>query len=115
MREFCRELRVSVAPRDTAGASAKLFRAPEWRRKLAGGGAKLNHQDRSKKIVRVPAGTPDRDSQQDQSRSRALSGRWVMSRGFRRLGFAPAPANIPRASGAGGVCQQHPKLLIAEL
>src|SRR5262245_34842223 len=40
MREFCRELRVSVAPRDTAGASTKLFRAPEGRWKLAGGGAR---------------------------------------------------------------------------
>jgi hypothetical protein len=45
--------------------SAKLFSAPEGRRKLAGGGAKRYHRDRSKKIVRVPAGTPDQNSQQD--------------------------------------------------
>jgi len=89
--------------------SAKLFSAPEERRKLAGGGAKRNHRDKSKKIVRVPAGTPDRNSQQDQSRSGALSGRVVLSWRFRRLGFAPAPANIPRASGALGVCQQYHK------
>jgi hypothetical protein len=42
--------------------SAKLFRAPEGRRKLAGGGAKRNHRYRSKKIVRVPAGTLDQNS-----------------------------------------------------
>jgi hypothetical protein len=59
--------------------SAKLFPAPEGRRKLAGGGAKRNHRDRSKKIVRVPGGTPDRNSRQDQSRSGALSGRVVLS------------------------------------
>src|SRR5215475_9954571 len=51
--------------------SAKLLRAPEGRWKLAGGGAKRSHRDRSKKIVRVPAGTLDRNSQQDQSRSDA--------------------------------------------
>jgi len=66
-----------------------------------------NHRDRSKKIVRVPAGTPDRNSQQDQSRSGALSGRVMLSCRFRRLRFAPAPANIPRASGALGVCQLY--------
>jgi len=33
----------------------------------------------------------------------------ILSWLFRRLGFAPAPANIPRASGALGVCQQYPK------
>src|SRR5262245_58570678 len=86
---------------------AKLFRAPEGRWKLAGGGAKRNHRDKSKKIVRVPAGTPDRNSQQDQSRSGALSGRVVLSWRFRWLRFAPPPANIPRASGAQGVCQQY--------
>src|SRR5215510_8243250 len=89
--------------------SAKLLRAPEGRWKLAGGGAKRNHRDKSKKIVRVPAGTPDRNSQQDQSRSGALSGRVVLSWRFRWLRFAPPPANIPRASGAQGVCQQYPK------
>jgi hypothetical protein len=31
--------------------------------------------------------------------------RVVLSWRFRRLCFAPAPANIPRASGALGVCQ----------
>jgi hypothetical protein len=67
-----------------------------------------NHRNKSKKIVRVPAGTPDRNLQQDQSRSGALSGRVVLSWRFRRLRFAPAPANIPRASGAVGVCQQYP-------
>src|SRR5215813_14558472 len=87
--------------------SEELFRAPEGRRKLAGGVAKRNHRDRSKKIVRVPGGTPDRNSQQDQSRSGALSGRVMLSWRFRRLRFAPAPANIPRASGAVGVCQQY--------
>src|SRR5215471_17927134 len=87
--------------------SAKLFSAPEGRRKLAGGGAKRNHRDRSKKIVRVPAGTPDQNSQQDQSRSGALSGREVLSCRFRWLRFAPPPANFPRASGALGVCQQY--------
>jgi len=51
-----------------------------------------NHRDRSKKIVRVPAATPDRNSQQDQSRSGALSRRMVLSWRFRRLRFAPAPA-----------------------
>src|SRR5262249_29742695 len=89
--------------------SAKLFSAPEGRRKLAGGEAKRNHRDRSKKIVRVPAGTPDQNSQQDQSLSGALSGRVVPSRHFRRLRFAPAPANIPRASGAVGVRQRYPE------
>jgi len=39
--------------------SAKLFLAPEGRRNLAGGGAKRNHRDRSKKIFRVPVGTQD--------------------------------------------------------
>jgi hypothetical protein len=87
--------------------SAKLFSVPEGQRKLAGGGAKRNHRDRSKKIVRVPAGTPDQNSQQDQSRSGAFSGRVVLSYRFRWLRFAPAPANIPRASGAIGVCQQY--------
>jgi hypothetical protein len=87
--------------------SAKLFRAPEGRRKLAGGGAKRNHRYKSKKIVRVPAGTPDQDSRQDQSRSGALSGRVVLSWRFRWLRFAPPPANIHRASGAVGVCQQY--------
>src|SRR5262245_10060527 len=82
---------------------AKLFRAPEGRWKLAGGGAKRNHRYKLKKIVRVPAGTPDRNSQQDQSRSGALSGRVVLSWRFRWLRFAPPPANFPRASGAGGV------------
>jgi len=72
--------------------SAKLFGAPEGRRKLADGVAKRNHRDRSKKIVRVPVGTPDRNSQQDQSWSGALSGRVVLSWCFRRLRFAPAPA-----------------------
>src|SRR5262245_50489160 len=90
---------------------AKLFRAPEGQRKLAGGGAKRNHRDRSKKIVRVPAGTPDRNSQQNQSRSGALSGRVMLSWRFRRLRLAPPPANILRASGALGVCQQYPELL----
>jgi len=66
-----------------------------------------NHRDRSKKIVRVPAGTTDQNSQQDQSRSGALSGRVVLSWRFRRLRFAPPPANIPRASGAIVVCQQY--------
>src|SRR4029450_7280434 len=88
--------------------SAKLFPAPEGQRKLAGGGAKRNHRNRSKKIVRVPGGTPDRNSQQDQSRSGALSGRVMLSWRFRWLRFAPPPANIPRASSAGGVCQQYP-------
>jgi len=60
-----------------------------------------NHRDSSKKIVCVPAGTPDRNSQQDQSLSGALSGRIILSSRFRRLRFAPAPANIPRPSGAG--------------
>src|SRR5215510_15232888 len=87
--------------------SAMLFSAPEGRRKLAGGGAKRNHRDKSKKFVRVPAGTPDWNSQQDQSRSGALSGRVVLSYRFRWLRFAPPPANIPRASGAEGVCQQY--------
>jgi hypothetical protein len=87
--------------------SAKLFPAPEGRRKLAGGGAKRNHREWSKKIVRVPAGTPDQNSQQSQSRSGALSGRVVPSWRFRRLRFAPPPANVPRASGALGVCQQY--------
>src|SRR5262247_4885195 len=87
--------------------SAKLFSAPEGRRNLAGGGAKRNHRDKSKKIVRVPAGTPDRNSQQDQSRSGALSGRVVLSWRFRWLRFAPPPANILRASGAVGACQQY--------
>src|SRR5215475_5476888 len=68
--------------------SAKLFLAPEGRRKLAGGGAKRNHRDESKKIVRVPAGTPDLLSQQDQSRSGALSGRVVLSCRYRWLRFA---------------------------
>src|SRR5215471_12354590 len=89
--------------------SAKVSSAPEGRRKLAGGRAKRNHRDRTKKIVRVPAGTPDRNSQQDQSRSGALSGRVVLSCPFRRLRYAPAPANIPRASGALGVRQQYPE------
>ena len=89
--------------------SMKLFRAPEGRWTLAGGGAKRNHRDGSKKIVRVPAGTPDQNSQQDQSRSGALSGRAVLSCRFRWLRFAPPPANIPRASGAIGVCQQYPE------
>jgi len=44
-----------------------------------------NHRDRSKKIVRVLAGTPDRNSQQDQSRSGALSGHVVLSCRFRWL------------------------------
>src|SRR5215510_6905150 len=87
--------------------SAKLFHAPEGRRKLAGGGAKRNHRYRSKKIVRVPAGTQDENSQQDQSRSGALSGRMVLSWRFRWLRFAPPPANILRASGALGVCQRY--------
>ena len=87
--------------------SAKLLRAPEGRRKLAGGGAKRNHRDRSNKIVRVPAGTPDRSSQQNQSCSGALSGRVMLSCRFRWLRFAPPPANIPRASSALGVCQQY--------
>jgi hypothetical protein len=39
--------------------SAKLFRAPEGRRNLAGGEAKRNHRNKAKKIVRVPAGTPE--------------------------------------------------------
>ena len=39
--------------------STKLFRAPEGRPKLAGGGAKRNHRDRSKMIFGVPAGTLD--------------------------------------------------------
>src|SRR5215471_12269529 len=91
--------------------SAMLFSAPEGRWKLAGGGAKRNHRDKSKKFVRVPAGTPDQNSQQDQSRSGALSGREVLSYRFRRLRHAPAPANIPRASGALGLCQQYPKQL----
>src|SRR5215510_15755880 len=77
--------------------SAKLFHAPEGRRKLAGGGAKRNHRDRSNKIVRVPAGTQDQNSRCDQSRSGALSGRAVLSWRFRWLRFAPPPANIPRA------------------
>jgi len=87
--------------------SAMLFPALEGRRKLAGGGAKRNHRDKSKRFVRVPAGTPDRNSQQDQSRSGALSGRVVLSYRFRRLRFAPPPANFPRAPGAEGVCQQY--------
>ena len=37
-----------------------------------------NHRDRSKKIVRVPEGTPDWNLQQDQSRSGAISGRVVL-------------------------------------
>ena len=41
--------------------------ALEARWTLAGGGAKRSHRDRSKKIVRVPAGTPDQNSQQNQS------------------------------------------------
>src|SRR5215475_12656056 len=100
-----------AVPSDTAGKLREvIFRpAPEGRRKLAGGGAKRNHRDMSKKIVRVPAGTPDRNSQQDQSRSGALSGRVVLSCRFRRLRFAPPPANIPRPSGAIGVCQQYPE------
>src|SRR5215510_12144371 len=92
---------------DTAGKLREIIFRPGGRRKLAGGGAKRNHRDRSKKIVRVPAGTPDRNSQQNQSRSGALSGRVMLSWRFRRLRFAPAPANIPRASGAEGVCQQY--------
>src|SRR5262245_49950819 len=87
--------------------SAKLLRAPEGRWKLAGGGAKRSHRYRSRKIVRVPAGTPDQNSQQDQSRSGALSGRVVLSCRFRWLRFASPPANIPRASSAVGVCQQY--------
>ena len=87
--------------------STKSFRAPEGRRKLAGGVAKRNHRYGSKKIVRVPAGTPDQNSRQDQSQSGALSGRVVLSWRFRWLRFAPPPANFPRASGAGGVCQQY--------
>ncbi len=89
--------------------SAKLFSAPEGRRKLAGGGARAQPPGQVEKIVRVPAGTPDQNSQQDQSRSGALSGRVVLSWRFRRLRFAPPPANIPRASGAVGVCQQYPE------
>src|SRR5919106_2088834 len=89
--------------------SAKSFCAPEGRRKLAGGGAKRNHRDWAKKVVRVPAGTPDQNSQQEQYRSGALSGRVVLSWRFRRLRFAPPPANIPGASGAIGVCQQYPE------
>ena len=87
--------------------SAKLHRAPEGRWKLAGGGAKRSHRYRSKKIVRVPAGTPDQNSPQDQFRSGALSGRVVLWRRIRRLRFAPPPANIFRASGAIVVCQQY--------
>jgi len=79
-------------------------------RKLAGGGAKRNHRDKSKNFVRVPAGTPDRNSQQDQSRSGALSGRVVLSYRFRWLRFASPPANFHRASGAEGVCQQNPEI-----
>jgi len=90
--------------------SAMLISAPEGRRKLAGGGAKRNHRDNSKKFVRVPVGTPDRNSQQDQSRSGALSGRVVLSYRFRWLRFAPPPANFRRASGALRVCQLYPKL-----
>src|SRR5919106_5820196 len=89
--------------------SAKSFCAPEGRPKLAGGGAKRNHRDWAKKVVRVPAGTPDQNSQQEQYRSGALPGRVVLSWRFRRLRFAPPPANIPGASGAIGVCQQYPK------
>src|SRR5262245_40993929 len=40
MREFCRELWAPPAPREPASDSANLFRAPEGRRKLAGGGAR---------------------------------------------------------------------------
>jgi hypothetical protein len=69
-----------------------------------------NHRDKSKKIVRVPAGTPDRNSQQDQARSGTLSGRVFLSCRFRWLRFAPPPANFPRASGAEGVCQRYPEL-----
>src|SRR5215475_12143850 len=87
--------------------SANLFRAPEGRRKLAGGGARAQPPGQVENIVHVPAGTPDQNFQQDQSRSGALSGRVVLSRRFRRLRFAPPPANIPRASSAEGVCQQY--------
>jgi hypothetical protein len=40
---------------------------------------------------------------------RPFKGRVVLSRRFRWLRFAPPPANIPRASGALGVCQQYPE------
>src|SRR5262245_57465877 len=36
--------------------SAKLFRAPEGRRILAGGGAQRSHRDRPKGIFRAPEG-----------------------------------------------------------
>src|SRR5262245_24351562 len=64
--------------------SVKSFLAPEGRWKLAGGYASLHHRDGPKKIVRVPAGTPDRNSHQYQSRSGALSGRVVLLCRFRR-------------------------------
>src|SRR5262249_15898882 len=90
--------------------STRLFRAPEGRQKLAGGGAKRNHRDKLKKIFGVTAGTPDQNSQQDQSRSGALSGRVGLLWRFRWLRFAPPPANLPRASSGGGVCQRYPEL-----
>ena len=100
--------------------SAMLFSAPEGRRKLAGGGAKRNHRDKSKKFVRVPACTPDQNSQQDQSRSGALSGRVVLSYRFRWLRhrlislappalkeFASGIALTPHSKGSADPIYEH--------
>jgi hypothetical protein len=97
-----------AVPSDTAGKLSEVILRPGGATEIAGGGAKRNHRDWAKKVVRVPAGTPDQNSQQEQYRSGALSGRVVLSWRFRRLRFAPPPANIPGASGAIGVCQQYP-------
>ena len=77
--------------------SAKLIRASEGRRKLDGGGARAQPPGQ----VEEDCSRPGRDDGPEFA-----TGPIPVRRHFRARAPA-APANIPRASGALGVCQQY--------
>jgi len=89
--------------------SAKLFFDPEGRRKLAGGGARAQPPGQ----VEEDCSRPGRDAGPEFVTGPILVRRPFRARGpvvrIRWLRFAPPPANIRRASGALGGCQQYLK------
>ncbi len=75
--------------------------APEARRTLAGGGAKRNHRKRAGSESR-PEGAQEKCRFANQSESCVPAGtRKIFFALSRWLRFAPPPANVRRASGAG--------------
>src|SRR5262245_13932627 len=101
----------SAVARDTAGELSEVIFRP-------GGATELSRwwsEAQPPGQIKEDFSRPGRDAgialigEVNRHFSCAPSGRDSLPARFRWLRFAPPPANVRRASGAGGVCQQYPE------